>query len=126
MEEYYDNVEALFFERFFLNTMGTLISRQGGLPLSLWNLMRTQLLFHFPQFTENYIIRKKHAELYKKRWVGTIAEWIMLKLPKIWESNRWQKEYEDMQEFSFMDLILIDGITQAQWELIQLCYMVLQ
>lgn len=50
----------------------------------------------------------------------------MLKMPEIWESNKWQKEYEDLKEFSFMELILIDGLTQSQWELIQLCYMVLQ
>lgn len=124
--EYYNNVEVLFFERFFLNTMSTLISRQGGLPLSLWNLMRTQLLFHFPKFAENPIICEKHVELYQKNWIGTIVQWIILEVPEIWESDKRQKDYEDLKEFSFMELILMDGLTQSQWELIQLCYMVLQ
>lgn len=126
LEEYHVYIEAAFFERYFLNTVDTMISRQGGMAFSLWKLMCEQLLFHFPTFMDNPIIHKKNAHLYIKNWSGIIVQGVIINRPGLWQSTRWHKECEELKKYSFIDLIVKEDLTQSQWELVQFCNMMLQ
>lgn len=124
--EFHDYVEAAFFERYFINTVATLITRQGEMPLSLWLIMRKQLFQNFPNFSNNPIIRKKFNYLTEGNWIDHIIQWSVQNIPELQGKNVFSLEYEKLKHYSFMELIFIEDLTQAQWELIQFCYMVIQ
>lgn len=120
-EENRSYIDSLFFERYFLNTMHTMITRMGELPYGLMQKMREILFVQMPDIRENPRLRSHNKYLYAPDWIARIISHTQEACPA-----RWQRAYDRIAHYSFMDILYDDMLTPEEWQLTEFAYYMLQ
>lgn len=120
-EENRSYIDSMFFERYFLNTMHTIITRMGELPYELMQHMRKVLFTWMPDIRENPRLRSHKEYLYEPDWIARIISHTREACPA-----RWQKAYDRIAHYSFMDILYDDMLTPEEWQLTEFAYYMLQ
>lgn len=120
-EEQRDYIDGIFFERYFLNTMHTVITRMGELPYELMQHMRRELFAHVPDIRRNPWILSHKKYLYEPDWIGRIIAATQEACPE-----RWRAAYDRIAHDSFMDILYDEELTREEWQLTQFAFYMLQ
>lgn len=111
LEVYHDEMEYIFLEQFYANTVNTIFTRNQCLPMEILEYMKKQIHEGFPNYQEN-----KYIEMRKPVWA--MGTWIENALKGIAQVRGKEVEVptaivEKIASYSFLDLLEAD-LTQDE------------
>lgn len=111
LEIYRDEMEYIFLEQFYANTVNTIFTRNHCLPMDILNYMKQQVRKNFPDYQKNIYIAQRMP-------VWTMGEWVRNALKGIAQVRGKEVEIpgqilDKIAPYSFLDLLEAD-LTQEE------------
>lgn len=103
LEVYRDEMEYIFLEQFYANTLNTIWTRNGGMSMELFDYMRNEVKTRFPEYRQNPYIALRNPVWAMGRWIENALKGIAQVRGS--EVQVPQAVRERIADWSFLDLI---------------------
>lgn len=100
---YHDEMEYIFLEQFFANTVNTIATRTGSLSVELLEFMRERIHALFPNYLNNPYIEKRVPVWGMRSWIGNAMKGVSQVTGQ--KMTMPLGLYDKIKDLSFLDLI---------------------
>lgn len=111
LEIYRDEMEYIFLEQFYANTVNTIFTRNHCLPMEILDYMRQQIQRNFPDYQKNIYIAQRMPVWAMGQWIPNALKGIAQIRGKTVEMP--EGILKKIAPYSFLDLLEVD-ITQEE------------